>query len=162
MNLIDEYNTLPRYNDPKAASTTSSCSWRGEPVRCSNSCRCSLASEWTAVPLCYGIHFQRTWKYEQDAHEPEHSSQIRWAHFLSSDSSPYLFWLMVRSWGMGSMKECTALKTWDTTCMQERILEIAQNGRVSISAPLTGMTSGLSMLDSLFGASKILSSSFRS
>lgn len=51
----------PWYNDPKDTLMTSSCFWRSETTKLSNSCRCSLASECTAVPLCYHMQQFSTW-----------------------------------------------------------------------------------------------------
>ena len=84
MCLIRDYNTLPWYSDPIATLTTSSCSWRSEPTRLSNSWRFSHASECTAVPLYCGI--QREGKaYNNDTRE--HPSRSRWAHSSPSHSA---------------------------------------------------------------------------
>ena len=162
MYLIDGYDTLPRYNDPKAATTISSCLWRGGPTKSSNSCRCSLASECTALPVCYGMHFQEMWRCEYNDHTPEHPSQIRWAHSLSSHSPFYLFGPVVHSWSMGPKRGYGALKTAMKHYRNVRNnLEIIQNGRRFIGAPIVG-ASLFSILVCCSVASKILSPSFRS
>jgi hypothetical protein len=51
----------PIHNEPNVVLIISSCFWRFEPTELSDSCRCSLASDWMAVPLCYTTVCQSKW-----------------------------------------------------------------------------------------------------